>query len=64
MGSTYVRLELSEFETTAVHVDDLLAVLLLLGVLLDFEDVRAGGDASRVGFLELLVSILKQFFLC
>lgn len=50
-GITYVRLELGELETATVHVNDLLAVLLLLRVLLDFEDMGTGCDAGGVGFL-------------
>jgi hypothetical protein len=49
-GGTYVGLELGELETAAVHFNDLLALLLLLG----FVDVRAGDDVGRVGFLVVL----------
>lgn len=49
-GGTYVRLELGELEAAAVHFNDLLAFLLLLG----FVDVRACDDVGRVGFLVAL----------
>jgi hypothetical protein len=49
---TYVRLELGELQTTAVNLDDLLGLLLLLSVV----DVRASSDGSRVGFLDVGIS--------
>lgn len=46
-GSTYIRLELREFQTPAIQLNDLLALLLLLGLI----RVRARGDGRGVSFL-------------
>lgn len=44
---SYIRLEINELETTAIHLDHLLAGLLLLG----FVGLRATGNRGSVSFL-------------
>lgn len=46
-ASTHISLELSELQPAAVHFNDLLTLLLLLG----FIGVWARGDGRRVCFL-------------
>lgn len=59
-GRTYVGLEVGKLEAAAVYVDNLLALLLLLG----FVDVRAGDDAGGVGFLVVLAWMYRDMILC
>ena len=53
---TYVRLELGELQATAVHLNDLLAGLLLLSLV----GVWASSDGSRVGFLSVIISCIHD----
>jgi hypothetical protein len=52
--ATHIRLELGELQAAAVHVDDLLALAL---VLLHFDGVGARDDGCGVGFLDGDVSL-------
>lgn len=49
---TYVGLEINELQTTAVHLENLLASLLFL----ELVGLGTGNDGSRVGFLDHNVS--------